>query len=78
MPQLSSFYGIIIYMYFMDHDPPYFHAEYAEHKCKIEIESLSLITGNMPPSPLGLIIEWGALHRKDLAENWELMKAAKS
>lgn len=64
-------------MYFMDHDPPHFHAEYAEHKCKIEIESLSIIAGNMPPRSLGLIIEWAALHKVELKENWLLMKAGK-
>jgi hypothetical protein len=32
MPELSRFHGIVIKMYFGDHDPPHFHAEYAERR----------------------------------------------
>lgn len=32
MPQLSRFYGIIIYLYFEDHNPPHIHAKYGEYK----------------------------------------------
>ena len=35
MPRLSEFYGIVIYMYFADHNPPHFHAIYAEHEAPI-------------------------------------------
>ena len=28
MPRISEFYGILIYMYYQDHAPPYFHALY--------------------------------------------------
>jgi len=30
MPCVSEFFGIAIYMYFNDHSPPHFHAEYGE------------------------------------------------
>ena len=30
MPSICTFYGIVIYMYYNDHNPPHFHAEYAE------------------------------------------------
>ena len=30
MPEICRFYGIVIKMYFADHAPPHFHAEYAE------------------------------------------------
>lgn len=35
MPEISRFYGIVIKMYFADHAPPHFHAEYAEFECPI-------------------------------------------
>ena len=35
MPELSRFYGIVIKMYFDDHDPSHFHAEYAEDSMMI-------------------------------------------
>jgi hypothetical protein len=31
MPELSRFLGIIVYMYFNDHNPPHFHVEYSEY-----------------------------------------------
>ena len=40
MPEVSRFYGIVIRMYFADHWPPHFHAEYGEHEAVIGIEDL--------------------------------------
>jgi hypothetical protein len=28
MPRISEFFGVLIYMYYNDHAPPHFHAEY--------------------------------------------------
>ena len=28
MPEISRFFGIVIKMFFDDHNPPHFHAEY--------------------------------------------------
>lgn len=46
MPEISRFLGIVIYMYFNEHNPPHFHAEYNEFKASISIENLGLIEGN--------------------------------
>ena len=51
MPEVSRFYGIVIRMYFADHWPPHFHAEYGEHEAVIGIEDLRVIAGNLPASP---------------------------
>ena len=32
MPTISMFYGIIIRMYYDDHNPPHFHAFYGDYK----------------------------------------------
>jgi hypothetical protein len=48
MPTISFFYGLVIRMYFNDHAPPHFHAEYAEFKATIDIHSLTLETGKLP------------------------------
>ena len=40
MPEISRFFGIVIRMFYNDHAPPHFHAEYGEHEALIEIESL--------------------------------------
>ena len=71
MPQISFFLGIIIKMYYRDHNPPHFHADYAEHKALIDIQKLELWSGYLPPRVLGLVIEWAAIHQNELMENWE-------
>ncbi|MBX2892422.1 MAG: DUF4160 domain-containing protein [Saprospiraceae bacterium] len=71
MPQISRFFGIIISMYFNDHNPPHFHAQYGEDECLIEISTLTVIEGKVPSRALGMVIEWATLHKKELMENWE-------
>ncbi|MFI5423100.1 MAG: DUF4160 domain-containing protein [Nitrososphaerales archaeon] len=71
MPQISYFLGIIIKMFYRDHNPPHFHAEYAEFEGLIDIQKLELWSGNLPPRVLGLVIEWAAIHQKELLDNWE-------
>ena len=61
-------------MYFNEHNPPHFHARYGDHKAEITIETLSIIAGRLPPRVLGLVMEWGALHRQELMEDWELAR----
>ena len=71
MPEICRFYGIVIKMYFADHQPPHFHAEYAEHEARIAIESLTVISGKLPPRAMGLVAEWAMLHKQDLSRLWE-------
>ena len=71
MPEVSRFYGIVIRMYFADHAPPHFHAEYAEHEARIAIESLAIISGSLPPRAMGLVAEWATLHRNELQAAWD-------
>lgn len=59
MPEISRFLGIIITMYFNEHNPPHFHARYGDHRAEIAIETLSIIAGRLPPRVLGLVMEWG-------------------
>jgi len=71
MPQISRFFGIIIWMYYNDHNPPHFHAEYGESEALIRIDDLSILTGSLPPRVMGFVAEWALKHRKELSENWE-------
>lgn len=57
MPELSRFYGIVIKMYFDDHDPSHFHVEYAEDEAVVSIETLAVIAGRLRPRALGLVTE---------------------
>jgi hypothetical protein len=78
MPQISFFLGIIIRMFYRDHNPPHFHAVYAEFEGLIDINKLELIGGKLPPRVLGLVIEWTALRQQELNENWERAKRQES
>jgi len=71
MPELCRFFGIVIYMYYKDHAPPHFHAEYGEHEITVEIES-GAVTGQFPRRALNLVLEWRSLHRAELLADWAL------
>ena len=70
MPQISQFFGIVIYMYYSDHAPPHFHAEYGGNEAVYTIDTLELIRGSLPRRAHGLVVEWASLHRADLRANW--------
>jgi len=71
MPEISHFLGIVIYMYFNDHNPPHFHVHYNDFRAMIDIEKLAVINGHLPARVLGLVIEWAELHQIELTSNWE-------
>jgi len=77
MPEICRFYGIIIKMYFDDHAPPHFHAEYAEFEAQFDIRTLALFSGRLPPRAMGLVAEWASLHQPELMELWKVAKASK-
>lgn len=70
MPQISTFYGIIILMNFTDHAPAHFHAWYNEYKAIISIKD-GVVRGEMPGRALKMILEWLDQHKEELMDNWE-------
>jgi len=70
MPEISRFYGIIVKMYFNDHNPPHFHVEYQDFKAKIEINT-GILEGKMPKTAINLTLQWLSEHRQELLDNWE-------
>lgn len=71
MPRSSEFFGVVIFMYYNDHNPPHFHAEYAGSEALIAIETLETLEGGLPRRPTAFVLEWAALHREALRRNWE-------
>ncbi|MCG8450193.1 MAG: DUF4160 domain-containing protein [Pirellulales bacterium] len=71
MPEISRFLGIVIRMYYRDHTPPHFHAEYGEHEITVEIES-GVVEGRFPRRALAAVLDWYAQHRDELLVNWQL------
>lgn len=70
MPEISRFYGIVIAMFYNEHNPPHFHADYGNYKIMINLDD-EIVTGFMPKRALKLIFEWMELHKDELYENWE-------
>jgi Domain of unknown function (DUF4160) len=75
MPRISAFYGIVITMYWRDHNPPHFHATYGEFSAKVEIESGQVFEGDLPRRARRFVSEWADLHRTELERNWELARS---
>ena len=69
MPEISRFYGIIIYMYMSEHNPPHFHVWYENYKAIITIKD-GIITGSLPRRALNLVYEWLDIHKDELLDNW--------
>jgi Domain of unknown function (DUF4160) len=71
MPYVSMFFGIIIRMFFSEHNPPHFHAEYQGTEGIFNFEG-EMLQGNIKSNiALKLIKEWAVLRKKELEENWK-------
>lgn len=70
MPEISRFLGIIITMYFDEHDPPHFHVRYNEYRASVSIRELNVIAGSLPAKVRGLVQEWAEIHRDELLHIW--------
>lgn len=77
MPEISLFYGIRIMMFYSDHNPPHFHAEYAGYKALVDILNGCVMSGSLPGRQLKLVLAWCEIHKDELMQNWELSKDAK-
>jgi len=75
MPEISRFFGVVIKMFFDDHNPPHFQAEYGADVALIDIRSLAVFSGRLPPRVTGSVVEWVTLHQRELLANWEKARA---
>ena len=70
MPEVSRFLGIVIGMYYNDHNPPHFHAFYGDDEVAIAIEDGRVLWGNLPRRALSHVREWRELHQAELMGDW--------
>jgi hypothetical protein len=77
MPEICRFLGIVIAMYYREHQPPHFHAKYGDQTGVFAIEDLRLIEGSLPNRVISLVLEWAFEHRDELMKNWALTMAKK-
>lgn len=77
MPIISTFFGIIVRMYFDDHDPPHFHVEYQGNEAQVAIADGAIINGKLPRRAHALVRQWCLDHRAELEQNWAKAQALK-
>ena len=74
MPEISRFYGIVIFMNYNDHTPPHFHARYQGQEVTIDIQN-GTVRGEMTKRALKMIFEWLEMHEAEITQNWERARA---
>ncbi|MEB3310353.1 MAG: DUF4160 domain-containing protein [Snowella sp.] len=73
MPAISMFYGVIVYMYFMDnqqHQMPHIHEKYQDNEVIVAIPNGEILEGSIPNSKMKLLQAWIELHKDELIANW--------
>ncbi len=70
MPRISMFFGITVYMYYDDHNPPHFHASYEGLEAMFGFDG-NLLRGNISAKAKSLVKEWCGAHKEELNENWK-------
>jgi hypothetical protein len=70
VPEISRFLGIVIAMFYRDHDPPHFHATHGEYEAILGIRDGVLLRGSLPGRALGHVREWRLRHVAELEVNW--------
>lgn len=77
MPIISMFYGIIIQMYYGDHNPPHFHARYQGMEAIFDLEG-KIIGGAFPSAQTKLVVAWCEIHHDELIADWEMTSKRKT
>ena len=70
MPRIATVRGVQIYMYFLDHPPPHFHAIKGDDEAVIEIGG-GVIQGHLPRTELRSVLEWSAVRTQELLIEWQ-------
>jgi len=71
MPEISRFEGIIITMYFKEHNPPHFHAEYNGMEALFDLTQGVFVKGALPSKQARFVLAWYEYHKDELLEMWQ-------
>lgn len=71
MPEICRFYGLIIYMFYNDHQPPHFKVKFGEFEANVFIENGNLLNGDSPLNKLKLVQAWAEIHKDELILIWD-------
>ena len=70
MPEICRFMGIVVRMYYREHNPPHVHVSYAGQTAVFRIQDLAVIAGGLPPRTTGLVAEWILTRQRELLDDW--------
>ena len=71
MPVISTFFGIVIRMYYREHGIPHFHAEHQDQQATFTFDGELLAGSIQSRTALRLIREWAIAHARELESNWK-------
>ncbi len=75
MPTVAIVEGVKIQLFAQEHPPPHFHAVFAEYRAQIEIGSLRVLRGRLPPAKLAAVVSWAETRREALMREWDRVLA---
>ena len=78
MPEISRFFGIIVRMYYSEHNPPHLHTEYQGSRASFDFSGNIIEGGLNSKTAVRLVREWIDLHTGELSENWQLAQKHKA
>ena len=70
MPVISTFFGIVIRMFYREHGVPHFHAEYQGQQATFTVNGEVLAGTISSRTALRLVKEWSLAHQAELEANW--------
>lgn len=72
MPVISRFYGMIVKMYLLgkEHNPPHIHFLYGEYNGVVDLQTLSIAEGDLPPKAVSMALEWAGKYQSELLSMW--------
>jgi hypothetical protein len=71
MPTVAQFYGILIQIYYNDHEPPHFHARYGRSRAILRLADGAVISGELPPTAVRILRRWALARSNELHDNWQ-------
>ena len=75
MPAISMFYGLVVYMYYLDnrqHNLPHIHVRYQDYEVVVSVPDGLVLEGAIPDPKMKLLQAWVELHGDELIANWQL------
>ena len=70
MPEICRFYGIILSLYWRDHNPPHIHFTYGDYECSISVID-RVVDGKAPAKVILKVNQWIDQHEDELLRMWE-------